>query len=263
MKNDLSLAGRHALVCGASSGIGRASALALASLGAEITALARRRELLDSLLPELQEAGSPRARALVADLESRADLRTQIQALLGQAGPIHILINNAGGPPAGPILEAGEEDFLVPLGRHLLASQLLVQLALPGMVGADYGRIINIISLSVKEPIVNLGVSNTVRGAMAAWAKSLSKELPAPVTVNNVLPGYTDTDRLRSLGGMLAERTGQTMEQIEEGWVSNVPLGRLGRPEELGNTVAFLASPAASYIRGVSLPVDGGRLNGI
>jgi 3-oxoacyl-[acyl-carrier protein] reductase len=161
------------------------------------------------------------------------------------------------------MLDADDEDFLLPLGRHLLASHMLVKLVLPGMVAAGYGRIVNIISLSVREPLVNLGVSNTVRGAMASWAKSLSSELPPQVTINNVLPGYTDTGRLRSLGATLAERTGQTIEQIEAGWIAGVPLGRLGRPAELGQAVAFLASPAASYIRGVSLPVDGGRLKSI
>ncbi len=263
MDDVMSLDGRRALVCGASAGIGRASALALASLGAEVIVLARRAGHLSTLVPELRAAGAPAARALPADLDDRPAVRAAVEALLDDQGPVHVLVNNAGGPPAGPILDADDEDFTVPLGRHLLASHMLVKLLLPGMVEAGYGRIVNIISLSVREPIVNLGVSNTVRGAMAAWAKSLSNELPPQVTINNVLPGYTDTERLRSLGATVAERTGQTPEQVEAGWVSGVPLGRLGRPAELGQVVAFLASPAASYVRGVSLPVDGGRIRSI
>lgn len=263
MTIDLSLSGFHALVCGASAGIGRAGALALASLGAEVTALARREERLAELVPQLIEAGAPRARYVVADLERRAELGARVDGLLAEHGPIHVLVNNAGGPPSGPILEAGEDDFLVALGRHLLASHLLVRRVLPGMVAADYGRIVNVISLSVREPIVGLGVSNTVRGAMASWSKTLSKELPACVTVNNVLPGYTDTERLQSLQHALAAQRGVTLDAVAEGWLAAVPVGRLGRPEEQGAAIAFLATPAAAYIRGVSLPVDGGRLGGI
>jgi len=263
MTVDMSLRGRHALVCGASSGIGRASALALASLGAEVTALARRESLLQQLVPALLSAGATAARALPVDLEDRPALSAAVQRLVADAGPVHVLVNNAGGPPSGPILEATEQDFLVALQRHLIASHLLVRALVPGMTEAGYGRIVNIISLSVREPIVGLGVSNTVRGAMASWAKTLSKELPAAITVNNVLPGYTDTERLQSLQQVIAERTGVTLDDVERGWLDRVPEGRLGTPQELGAAVAFLASPAASYIRGVSLPVDGGRLSGI
>ncbi len=263
MTVEMSLDGKHALVCGASAGIGRAGALALASLGAEVTALARRGEALEALVPELLAAGAPRARGLVADLERRAELGDTIGRLLAEHGPVHVLVNNTGGPPSGPLLEAEEEDFLVPIGRHLFASHLLVRALLPGMVEAGYGRIVNVISLSVREPIVGLGVSNTIRGAMASWSKTLAKELPACVTVNNVLPGYTDTGRLRSLQEQLAERGGTTLDAVAEGWIANTPARRLGRPDELGAAIAFLASPAAAFIRGVSLPVDGGRLNGI
>lgn len=263
MTVDLSLHGRHALVCGASSGIGRASAVALASLGADVTVLARRSGLLRELVAELTAGGAPAARSISVDLEDRPALSTAVQRLLDEVGPVHVLVNNAGGPPSGPILEATEADFLVALERHLLASHLLVRAVVPGMTEAGFGRIVNIISLSVREPIVGLGVSNTVRGAMASWAKTLSKELPAAITINNVLPGYTATERLGSLQSAIAERSGVTLEDVENSWLDKVPEGRLGKPGELGAVVAFLASPAASYIRGVSLPVDGGRLSGI
>ena len=263
MNDPHSLHGRHALVCGASSGIGRATAMALAQAGAEVTALARSQERLRSLLPEWEAAGAASARSLVADLEDRQRLAASIDDLLGAHGPVHVLVNNSGGPPSGPILDAEEADFAKALGRHLFASHLLVKKLLPGMVEAGYGRIVNIISTSVKEPIPGLGVSNTVRGAMASWAKTLAKELPAKITINNVLPGFTDTERLSELKQSLAQRRGGSPDEVEQGWLATVPEGRLGRPEEVAAAVAFLASPAASYIRGQSLAADGGRLGSI
>ncbi len=258
-----SLAGRHALVCGASAGIGRAAALALAGLGARVTALARSREKLSALLPALREAGAPEAWALEADLDDRPALTQAVGEHLKRRGDVHVLVNNTGGPKAGPLLEAGEDALLEAFGRHVLAAHALVRLVLPGMIGADYGRIVNVVSTSVREPIPNLGVSNTVRAAVASWAKTLSKELPPGVTINTVLPGYTDTERLTSLATATAERTAKAPDEVRAAWISVVPERRLGRPEELGDVIAFLASPAASYVRGVTLPVDGGRLNGI
>jgi 3-oxoacyl-[acyl-carrier protein] reductase len=257
-----SLSGRHALVCGASAGIGRASALALARRGADLTLLARRKEHLEALIPEVLAAGAGSAQALVADLDDREALATSLNQLLAKA-PVHILIHNTGGPPGGPLLKAELSTFETAFGRHILAGQVLVQKLVPGMVAAGYGRIINIISTSVREPIPNLGVSNTIRGAVASWAKSLSRELPPGVTINNVLPGFTDTERLGNLRSGVAQRTGQSEDQVLDAWLAQVPEGRLAQPEELGAVVAFLASPEAAYIRGVSLPVDGGRLRSI
>lgn len=257
-----SLTGRHALVCGASSGIGRAAALALADLGADITALARRKDRLDSLVAELREAGVT-ARAVEADLDDRAALGGVIDTLLSDVGPVHVLLNNTGGPPGGPLLEATPEAFEVAFGRHLLASHILVGKVLPGMAEAGFGRIVNVISTSVREPIPNLGVSNTIRGAVASWSKTLSGELPPGVTINNVLPGFTDTDRLGQLADGVAARQGTSADTVRENWRAMIPEGRLARPEELGDVIAFLASPAASYVRGVSLAVDGGRLKSI
>lgn len=258
-----SLAGRHALVCGGSAGIGRAAAISLAARGARLTALARSEERLQALCSELEAAGATKPAYVVADLEDRPRLRGLTQALLEARGSVDVLVNNSGGPPGGPLLEAEEDDFLQPFGRHLLASHQLVKACLPGMIERGYGRIINVISISVKEPIVGLGVSNTIRGAMAAWAKTLAKELPPEVTINNVLPGFTDTARLAELKESNAAKRGVSADEVEEGWLSLVPEGRLARPAELGEVVAFLASPAASFVRGVSLPVDGGRLSGI
>jgi len=257
------LSSRHALVCGASAGIGRAAALAIAGLGAEVTALARSREALETLMPELERRGSPRARFLVADHDDRPRLGKAVEGLIQREGSVHVLVNNSGGPPPGPILEAREEDFLAAFGRHLLANHLLVRLTLDGMRQAGYGRIVNIISTSVREPLPGLGVSNTTRGAVASWAKTLSRELPPGITVNNLLPGFTATERLMSLRRQMAEQSGSSEEAVQARWDSMIPEGRTGRPEELGAVIAFLASPAASYVRGVSLQVDGGRLQGI
>ncbi len=260
---ETSLAGKHALVCGASAGIGRATALALAAAGAEVTGLARSERKLVELVGELEAAGAPRARWLVANLDDRPALAAAVAAFRVKHGPVHVLVNNSGGPPAGPLLEAHDEDFLRAFGRHVLAAHLLVRELLPGMKEAGYGRIINVISTSVREPIPGLGVSNTVRAAVAAWAKTLSRELPPGITINSVLPGYTDTERLSGLAESLAERAGSSPDAVRERWLGLVPEGRLGRPEELAAAIAFLASPAAAYIRGVSLAVDGGRLNTI
>jgi 3-oxoacyl-[acyl-carrier protein] reductase len=259
----MSLAARHALVCGASAGIGRAAALAIASLGAEVTVLARRRPQLESLLPELQAAGAPQARCVEADMEDLPGLESAVSHLLAQHGPVHVLVHNTGGPAGGPLLDAGDAAILRAIQRILLSAQLLVRLVLPGMRQTGFGRIVNVLSISVREPVSNLGVGNTVRGAMAGWAKTLSNELPPGITINNVLPGYTATERLREVAEAAARRTGRTTEEVLAGYVSDTPEHRLAEPHEIAAAVAFLASPAASYIRGVNLAVDGGRMRGI
>ena len=254
---NLDLTGKSALVCGASSGIGRATALSLAGLGAAVTVLARRRDRLDALVAEITAAGG-QAQAVTADLDDRAGLASALGA-----GRWEILINNTGGPPAGKLLEADPGALEAAFGRHVLAAQTLLRICLPQMQAQGYGRIVNVLSTSVREPIPNLGVSNTIRGAMASWAKSVSKELPPGLTINNVLPGFTDTERLSSLKAAVAGRTGSTEDAVYAGWLARVPEGRLGRPEELAGAIAFLVSPAGAYIRGQSLAVDGGRLNTI
>jgi 3-oxoacyl-[acyl-carrier protein] reductase len=257
------LGGRRALVTGASAGIGRAAALELASKGCGVTVLARSASKLEGLLADLRAAGAPEAWALTADLEDRAALSAAVSAHLKATGPIHILVNNAGGPPGGAILEAEEADFLKAFGRLLMAPHLLVKLLAPGMKAAGYGRIINVVSTSVREPLPNLGVSNTVRGATAAWAKTLAKELPPGLTINNVLPGATATERLEKLELANAERTGRILEQVRADMVKIIPEGRVAEAKEVAALIAFLASPAAAYIRGQSIAADGGRLNAI
>lgn len=260
---DLSLKGRHALVCGASQGIGQATAIQLASLGCNVTVLARNHAKLQSLRPILMNAGARETHMLAADLDDPAGLDAAVRDHLQKTGPIHILVNNTGGPASAPLLDVKPEDLLKPYTRHLVASHTLVRALLPGMKEAGYGRIVNVLSTSVREPIAGLGVSNTIRAAMASWAKTLSRELPPGITINSILPGYTDTERLSELSGQMAQKQGKSPADIAKGWIQLTPEGRLGQPEELGAVIAFLCSPAASFIRGVALPVDGGRLNAI
>ena len=260
--SDNALAGKTALICGASRGIGAATARIMAKAGANVILASRSENQLNTLLSEISSLGEGVHQILVLDLEDTDSLEGRIQPVLDQ-GPIHILVNNAGGPPGGPLLDASVEELAQPFTRHLHAAHTLVKLLTPGMINADYGRIIQIVSTSVREPIPNLGVSNTLRGAMASWAKSLSRELHPSITINNVLPGFTDTERLGSLAQSIHERTGKSIEAIHDSWMSQVPIERLIDPLETASVIAFLASPAAGAIRGVSLPVDGGRLRSI
>lgn len=260
---DLNLSGRHALVCGASEGIGRATAHELALLGADVTVLSRRQDALDAVLATLPRAGAQRHRALSADVSRRDELRARIDALVA-ATPVHILVNNTGGPPGGPASAADEAAFLDAFGKHLLASHALAQAVLPGMRAARWGRIVNVVSTSVYEPIAGLGVSNTIRGAVASWAKTLSRELgPDGITVNNVLPGYTDTARIDQILRDRTAATGKSREEVIAAMLASVPAGRFAQPEETGGVIAFLCSPAAGYVNGVSLAVDGGRMQSI
>ena len=244
----ISLEGKRALVCGGTSGIGKATAQALSDCGSEVVILSR------------SASGN---NTISCDLEDLDLLTVSVNKEIESNGFFEILINNSGGPPSGPLIDAKPSDFEKAFLRHVLASQTLVQLLLPGMQKSEYGRIINIISTSVKEPIPGLGVSNTIRGAMASWSKTLSKELPPSITVNNVLPGFTNTERLTELKKTISEQKGISQEEVENAWLSTVPEGRLAVPSELGKVVAFLSSPAASFVRGVSLPVDGGRTGSI
>ena len=253
---------KRALVCGASSGIGREIALELSKRGVTCILLARRSERLIDVQQEILDANGAEPILLVGDLEEMDTILPRIDELL-QTSPIHILINNTGGPKGGALLQAQPEEFLSAFQRHVIAAHLLAQKIVPSMKQAGFGRIINIISTSVYEPIPNLGVSNTIRGAMAAWAKSLSRELPPKITINNVLPGFTDTERLTALQNGRAQKEGIAPEKVKENWLLDVPEGRLAHPQETAKAVCFLASEDAGYIRGVSLSVDGGRLRSI
>jgi len=255
------LYGKNALVCGASKGIGKASAIQLASLGANVTLVSRSADLMSDVIKEMQLDFKNKQDHdfVVADFTDHSDLKKKVRTILLHRN-YHILVNNTGGPPAGPIVEAKAEDFLDAFQQHLVCNHLLVGLLKEGMIKEGYGRIINIISTSVKAPLDNLGVSNTTRGAVASWAKTMANELgPHGITVNNVLPGFTDTHRLRELFGKMAENQGLSYEEKADELAKGVPLQRFAKAKEIGAAVAWLASPSASYVNGINLPVDGGR----
>jgi 3-oxoacyl-[acyl-carrier protein] reductase len=257
---NIDLGTKKALVCGASRGIGRAAARELAALGAAVTLIARDEKTLRTVQASLDARGGQSHHILAADFSNTATLQEKITAHIAAHGPFHILINNSGGPPAGPVHTATPEDFQKIFTQHLLGNHIMMQAALPGMKNAGYGRIINIISTSVKQPIKGLGVSNTIRGAVASWAKTLSGEVAADgITVNNILPGATDTDRMAEIIAGKMARTGRSKEDVTAEEIAAIPAGRFGTPEELAQAIAFLASPAAAYINGINLPVDGGR----
>lgn len=246
------------MVCGASQGIGAATAHELAELGAQVTVLSRSEEKLAEVIKTLPGSQS-RHGMIVVDLGNAAKVERFVKDEL-KSGPIDILVCNAGGPPGGPLLDAKPETFLKGLENHILANNLMAQTVVPGMKEKGYGRIINIISTSVKVPIPNLGVSNTIRGAVASWAKTLATELgPSGITVNNVLPGFTETPRLEALKEAAAERLEKSVDEVEAMWKNSVPMKRFADPREVAAAIAFLATPAAGYINGINIPVDGGR----
>ena len=257
----LSLISRRALVGGSTQGIGRAVAEALAAQGATVTLLARDAARLREVAAALPTPAGQAHDFLVADFTDPEALAATVRAYLSDTGVgFDILVNNTGGPAGGPLLDAAPAELLAAFGQHLIANHLLAQAVVPAMRAAGFGRIINVVSTSVKVPLPNLGVSNTVRGAVASWAKTLANELgPHGITVNSVLPGATLTQRHTALIAKKAAQTGQPAEAIEAGMLKLIPARRFGLAEEVAAAVAYLASPAAGYVNGTSLPVDGGR----
>jgi 3-oxoacyl-[acyl-carrier protein] reductase len=257
---DIDLTGRHALVCGASQGIGLATAKALAELGANVTLLARRANVLQEAATNLPRPRNSQIHGwIAADSADLDGLRSQVAALCASK-PVHILVNNTGGPPPGPVHGAEIAAFEAAYRQHLLANHVLAETVLPGMERDGYGRIVNVISTSVKEPLRGLGVSNTTRWAVASGAKTLATEVAAKgITVNNVLPGSTETPRIEQIIQTTMQKTGEDRDTVYAKMAAEIPIGRFAKPEETAAAIAFLCSPAASYITGINLPVDGGR----
>ncbi|GAB2807229.1 Rossmann-fold NAD(P)-binding domain-containing protein [Ferruginibacter profundus] len=257
---NLDLSGKTALVCGSTQGLGYATAAELALLGCNVVLFARNKEKLEEAVASLSRKDNQKHSYLVADFTDTVSVKNVITEFVKNS-TVHILINNTGGPAGGPALNATTDEFIQAFNNHLINNHNLAQAVVPGMKAAGFGRIVNIISTSVKIPLAGLGVSNTIRGAVASWAKTLATELgPFGITVNNVLPGFTKTSRADYVIGKKAIDTGKTEEQVLAELVAEIPAGRIGQPEEFGAAVAFLCSPAAAYINGINVPVDGGRL---
>lgn len=257
---NLSLSQKTALVCGSTQGIGKASAIELALLGANVVLLARNEESLKNTLKELDTSKGQKHAYLCIDFQFPNKLKEIVEKFIPENGPIHILVNNTGGPPAGLIHHAKVEEFLQAFNNHLVCNQILAQAVFEGMKKEKFGRIINIISTSVKTPIKNLGVSNTTRAAVANWSKTWANEVGIyGITVNNVLPGLTLTGRLQSLMETIAKNSSRSIDEVKKELISEIPLARFADASEVANAVAFLASPAAGYISGINVPVDGGK----
>lgn len=256
---DLSLQQKTAVVCGSTQGIGLASAIELSKLGATCILMARNEEALKEAIKQLDISFKQQHGYLVADFDKPEMVKQAIEKFITNC-TVHILVNNSGGPAGGPIVDASEEAFINTFNRHLICNHILTKSVMNSMKAAGYGRIINIISTSVKVPLPNLGVSNTIRGAVASWSKTMANELGQfNITVNNVLPGATGTQRLQSIIQNNANKKSSTVDAVEEEMKKEIPMKRFADASEIASVVAFLASPAASYINGVNIPVDGGR----
>jgi 3-oxoacyl-[acyl-carrier protein] reductase len=253
---NLNLSDKSALVCGSSQGIGLAAAQELAMLGANVTLLARNEQSLNQALETLDTSQDQQHNVLVADFTDNQAVRE----LVAEHNQYHILVNNTGGPPGGQAIDASENEFQQAFNNHLINNQILAKAIVPFMKSEGYGRIINIISTSVKAPIPGLGVSNTIRGAVNSWSKTLANELGQfGITVNNVLPGATSTMRLSSIIENKANKLGRSISAVENAMLAEIPAKRFADATEVASAVAFLAAPAASYINGISIAVDGGR----
>ncbi len=255
---NLELNNKFALVCGSTAGIGKATAIALANEGTIVTLVARNEEKLKATIAELPQHRNHDY--IVADFSNPSELRQKVESYINQKHGFHILINNTGGPTGGPIFKAQVEEFESAFTQHLKCNHVLVQATVPYMKKEGFGRIINVISTSVKQPLDGLGVSNTIRGAVANWSKTMANELGSfGITVNNVLPGATSTERLAEIIKNKSQKSGKSIDESADAMKNTVPAKRFAQPEELADAITFIASARASYINGINLPVDGGR----
>lgn len=257
---NIDLTGKNAIVCGATKGIGNATAMLMAKLGANVTMISRNESLLSRIIRDLDVSKGQQHDYIAADFNKPEELRDKLQVKMNEPKVYHILVNNTGGPPAGLAIDAELHEFTAAFTNHLLCNQVLVQAVIDGMRASGYGRIINVISTSVKAPLKGLGVSNTIRAAVANWAKTLSVELaPYGITVNNVLPGATNTDRLKQIIEGKASKQKLSIEEVGKEMTDEIPMKRFASPDEIAYAISFLASEYAAYITGINVPVDGGR----
>ncbi len=261
---NLDLKNKRAIVCGSTQGIGKAVALELAAMGANVTLIARNEAALKTTKAELSDNGSQLHSYICADFSEPQKLKELVEQFIQRSGFVNILVNNTGGPPAGPITNAKTDEFLSAFNNHLICNHVLTQACMEGMKQSGYGRVINVISTSVKQALPNLGVSNTIRAAVGNWAKTMANELGKfGITVNNVLPGATATQRLSNIIENKALKTNVNNDEVKKEMLHEIPLGRFAEASEVASAVAFLASPAAAYINGINLPVDGGRTSSL
>lgn len=257
---NIQLVGKRAFVSGSTKGIGKAIAIQLAKAGASVTICARNESELKQTINELDKSKQQEHSYLCADFSKPDELKKLLEAYNRNFPIVSIVVNNTGGPPPGSIISAQPQEFLNAFQMHLICNQIIVQNFLPSMIKNQYGRIINIISTSVKQPLPNLGVSNTIRAAVANWAKTLANEVAVyGITVNNILPGATKTQRLEQIIFQKSQKNNMKVEEVEKAMIDEIPMKRFALPEEPAYLATFLASPYAAYITGVSIPVDGGR----
>ncbi len=261
---NLDLKNKKALVCGSTQGIGKAVAIELALLGANVILMARNEETLEKTKAELNTDNGQQHAYIVADFTNTDEVKKNVTLFVEKQGAINILVNNTGGPAGGPIVNASTDEFLKTFNNHLICNQILAQTCLEGMKNSGYGRIINIISTSVKQPLPNLGVSNTIRAAVANWSKTWANEVGQfGITVNNVLPGATNTLRIKDIIEANAAKNSKSVDEVKANMLKEIPMKRFAEASEIANAVAFLASPAAAYINGINIPVDGGRTSSL
>lgn len=261
---NLDITGKTAFVCGSTQGIGKATAIELALLGANIVLVARNEEKLQAVLDELPRKKGQRHRYLIIDFSKTNQIKSKIDRFLAKYPAAHILVNNTGGPSGGPVIQASTAQFVQTFNEHVISAQILAQALTPSMKKSGFGRIVNLTSIGMKQPIVGLGVSNTIRGAMGNWAKSMANELGKyGITTNNVLPGYTTTARLQKVNEMKADASNLSIAEVEEDLIKDIPIGRFTSPQETAAVIAFLCSPAAASVNGVSIPVDGGKTSSL
>lgn len=255
----------NAMVCGSSQGIGASTAIELSKSGISVTLVARNEDALKNILLDLDSTSDQTHDYIVADFDDPNKLEETVKKFLkAKNKKFHILVNNSGGPKPGKILDAEPVDFLKAFNRHLICNHMLTKLLIEGMKQMSFGRIVNIISTSVKQPIKGLGVSNTIRAAVANWSKTLSFEIGIEgVTVNNILPGFTNTQRLQNIFKNKAQSSGVDIESVIAQAQSEIPIGRFADPSEVAKIIVFLCSKEASYINGINIPVDGGRLGSL
>lgn len=261
---DLGLKGKVAVVAGSSQGLGRAIADALAAEGADLVVNSRSEDKLERVRKDIVAATGAKVEAVACDLTPADGGATLIAAAEEAFGRVDILVTNTGGPPAGMFEDHSAEVWREAIAQNFESVVNLVRAALPGMKARMWGRIVNVTSISVKQPVEGLILSNAVRAGVTGFAKTVSNEVaPYNVTVNNVLPGYTRTERLVHLAEAISEREDKTIDEVYEGWAAEIPVGRLAEPPELGAVAAFLCSEQASYVTGQSVAVDGGWIKGL